>query len=371
MDSYQRTIEHLLEGTGIGTREDSPCQIQVHDPRFYRRALRHNTLGLGESYMEGWWDCDHLEDFFYRLLRAGMEREMKPGLKDLLVAFTTLWNNPQSRSRARTEVASHYDRGNDLYQAMLDRRMIYSCAFWDNAQNLEEAQEHKLDLTCRKLRLEPGQKLLDIGCGWGGLARYAAERYGVSVVGITLSPQQVELAREICKGMDISIQLQDYRDVQGSFDRVVSIGMFEHVGGRNYDPFMDSVQRVLKPDGLFLLHTIGSEIEVKHADPWLQKYIFPGSRLPSAVQITRSMEMKFRLEDWQNLGPNYNLTLRAWLENFEKNWHGLREKYGDGFFRMWKYYLSVSAATFSSRKNNLWQIVMAHRGNLPYYQSLR
>ncbi|HUX85116.1 MAG TPA: cyclopropane fatty acyl phospholipid synthase [Chitinophagaceae bacterium] len=371
MDPYQRTIEHLLEGTGIGTREDSPCRIQVHDPRFYRRVLRHNTLGLGESYMEGWWDCDNIEDFFYRLLRAGMEREMKPGLRDLAVAFTTLWNNPQSRTRARREVSSHYDRGNDLYHAMLDRRMIYSCAFWDHADNLDQAQEHKLDLTCRKLKLEPGQKLLDIGCGWGGLARYAAERYGVSVVGITLSPQQVELAREACKGMDISIQLQDYRDVQGSFDRVVSIGMFEHVGGRNYDSFMDSVHRVLKPDGLFLLHTIGSEKEVKHADPWLQKYIFPGSRLPSAVQITRAIEMKFRLEDWQNFGPNYNLTLRAWLQNFEKNWPSLREKYGDGFFRQWKYYLSCAAATFSSRKNNVWQIVMAHRNHLPYYQSIR
>jgi cyclopropane-fatty-acyl-phospholipid synthase len=371
MNAARQTVERLLDPTGIRINGPSAWDIQVHEQGWYARVLRQGSLGLGESYLEGWWDCGNLYECFFRILSARLDKTLKYTLKDLWQIALARSFNSQSRRRSLKVARMHYDAGNDIYSAMLDKRMIYSCAFWDKASSLDEAQQHKLDLICRKLKLTPGLRLLDIGCGWGGLARYAAEHYGVAVVGITISSEQARLATGLCKGMDVEIRELDYRDLEGSFDRVVSVGMFEHVGPRNYNHFMKIVLDHLTDDGLFLLHTIGGETEVQQTDPWIEKYIFPGSMLPSAVQIMKSIEQKFILEDWQNLGMNYSPTLIAWLENFERNWPSLQQKYGDSFYRMWKYYLSVSAASFRSRKNNVWQLVLSKAGNTNYYASVR
>ena len=183
--------------------------------------------------------------------------------------------NYQSKARAFQIGEHHYDLGNDLFEKMLDKRMIYSCGYWKNAKTLDEAQEAKLDLICRKLYLKPGMKVLDIGCGWGGFAFFAAEKYGVEVVGVSVSKEQIAYAEAKRGKLPVTFLLQDYRDITGSFDRVVSVGMFEHVGYKNYTEFMTVVNRCMKDDGLCLLHTIGATITSFHPDPWIQKYIFP------------------------------------------------------------------------------------------------
>ena len=205
-------------------------------------------------------------------------------------------------------------------------------------------------------------RVLDIGCGWGGLARYAAETHGVRVTGVTVSERQVELAREVCRGLPVEIRLQDYREVEGRFDRVVSVGMFEHVGVDNYRTYMQVVHRCLGAGGLCLLHTIGGNTSVRAVDPWVRAHIFPNSMLPSAAQIAAAAEGLFVIEDWQSLGPHYDRTLMAWHANFAAAWERLRAAYDERFFRMWRYYLLASAGSFRSRSNQLWQIVFSKGG---------
>jgi cyclopropane-fatty-acyl-phospholipid synthase len=245
---------------------------------------------------------------------------------------------------------------------MLDRRMVYTCAYWNGATTLDEAQENKLDLVCRKLGLSPGMRVLDIGCGWGAFGKFAAERYGAQTVGITVSREQVELGRELCRGLPVTFELQDYRDLQGRFDRVVSLGMFEHVGEKNYRTFMQTVRRALADDGLFLLHTIGSPRTVHATDPWIGRYIFPNSLIPSAEQISRAFDGLFVLEDWHSFGADYDKTLMAWWHNFDELWPTLRDRYGDRFYRRWRYYLLTCAGSFRARSNQLWQVVLSPRG---------
>ena len=279
--------------------------------------------------------------------------------------------NLQKPSRAFQIGRHHYDIGNDLFSRMLDRRMIYSCGYWKNATTLDEAQEAKLDLVCRKLGLCPGMRVLDIGCGWGGTARFAAERYGVAVVGITVSEKQVQLAQEACAGLDIDIRLQDYRQLDGTFDRVLSIGMFEHVGCKNYRAFMRVVRDRLVDDGLFLLHTIGSNRSVTRTDPWTERYIFPNSMLPSAAQIAAAAEGTLVIEDWHSFGPDYDTTLMHWHRNFVEHWSELVDRYDERFHRMWRYFLLSSAGSFRARHNQLWQVVLSPSGVPGGYRALR
>jgi cyclopropane-fatty-acyl-phospholipid synthase len=254
---------------------------------------------------------------------------------------------------------------------MLDKQMAYSCGYWRDAGNLDEAQENKLDLICRKLGLQPGTKVLDIGCGWGSLAKYAAEKYKAEVVGITVSQEQVDLARKICGGLPVEIKLMDYRDIRGQFDRIVSVGMIEHVGYKNYRTFMEVTHRCLQGDGLFLLHTIGSNKSRTSVDPWINKYIFPNGMLPSIKQLGSAIEGLFVMEDWHNFSADYDKTLMAWDGRFEDSWEKLKSKYDEGFHRMWRYYLLSCAGSFRARKNQLWQIVLSKRGISGGYQSLR
>ncbi len=228
--------------------------------------------------------------------------------------------NAQKRSKAYVIGERHYDISNNLFSVMLDRGLNYSCGYWEKAKTLDEAQEAKLDLICRKIGLRSGMKVLDIGCGWGGFAKYAAEKYGTTIHGVTVSREQAKFANKFCQGLDVTIELKDYRELKEKFDRIVSIGMFEHVGCRNYRSYMKVVHRCLKAVGLFLLHTIAGNTSVNSTDPWVNKYIFPNSMLPSAKQIASAAEGLFVLEDWHSLGQYYDRTLMAWHNNFTKNW---------------------------------------------------
>ncbi len=367
---FRNRIERLLSYADVKIGGSRPWDIEVHNDALYRRVLAQGPLGAGESYMDGWWDCTALDEFFYRVTAADLEARVRPATEFFRVLGAKLVNL-QRPSRAFHVGRRHYDIGNELYRHMLGERMIYSCAYWRDAATLEQAQEAKLDLVCRKLGLRPGMRVLDIGCGWGGAARFAAERYEVEVLGITVSAEQVSLARELCRGLPVEIRLQDYRDVEGSFDRVFSLGMFEHVGCRNYATFMRIVRGCLKPDGLFLLHTIGSNRSVTRANAWTERYIFPNSMLPSAKQIGSAIEGMFVLEDWHSFGPDYDTTLMCWFRNFDEHWDALRADYGERFYRMWKYFLLSSAGSFRSRKNQLWQIVLSPSGVPGGYSSVR
>ncbi|MFI5140386.1 MAG: cyclopropane fatty acyl phospholipid synthase [Sphingobacteriales bacterium] len=371
MDSYKKTILHILEGSGIEINGPNTWDMQVHNEKLYQRILRSGSLGLGEAYIEGWWDCGELEEFFFRAFRADLEQRIMNNFTTYFQIAKASILNLQTKIKSLEVAKIHYDAGNDLYKSMLDKWMMYSCAYWENASTLDEAQEHKLDLICRKLKLSPGLRVLDIGCGWGGLAKYAAEKYNVSVTGITISMEQAKLAVENCHDLPVDIRIQDYRDMHEKFDRIVSVGMFEHVGYKNYDKFMAAVSGLLEDEGIFLLHTIGGNEPVKNTDPWINKYIFPNSMIPSPEQICKAISGKFRIEDWHNFGRHYYLTIMAWLQNFERNWPQLSKKYNAQFYRMWKFYLCSSAATFRARKNNLWQIVFSKENSLADYASVR
>ena len=370
MDRLKDTTQELLSLADVRIGGGRPWDITVHDQKFYQRALSQGSLGLGESYMDSWWDCQRLDEFFFRVLRARLQSRVKksPGLVyQVLLARIT---NRQSRKRVFEIGESHYDLGS-LFEHMLDERMVYSCAYWKEARTLDEAQENKLELICRKVGLQAGMKVLDIGCGWGSLARYAAEKHGAKVVGITVSKEQVEQGKRLCAGLPVEIRLQDYRDVSEKYDRVVSVGMFEHVGYKNYRTYMEVVHRCLKDDGLFLLHTIGGNKSVRSVDPWMNKYIFPNGMLPSVKQIGQAIEGLFVMEDWHNFSADYDRTLLEWHRNLEQHWDALKSRYDDRFHRMWTYYLLSCAGAFRARGNQLWQIVLSKDGVLGGYHSLR
>jgi len=375
MASFARSrVEALLDDADVKVGGERPWDIQVHDQRFYRRALLQGSLGLGEAYMDGWWDAGSLDGLLHRLLAAHLDRRV-PGFPDWLHGLRASLINLQARRRSFTVGERHYDLGNELFEAMLGPQMMYSCAYWPGADNLQAAQEAKLDLVCRKLQLAPGMRLLDIGCGWGEALRFAAERYGVRGVGITVSREQAHLASERCAAFPIEIRVQDYRELTGGFDRILSIGMFEHVGVRNYAAFFDTARRCLADGaadgGLLLLHSIGGNISAIHTDPWIARYIFPNSMLPSPAQLGSALEGRMVIEDWHNFGTDYDRTLQAWRDNIEAAWDSLPARYDERFRRMWRYYLAVSMAGFRARHLQLWQLVLSPQGMPGGYRSLR
>jgi cyclopropane-fatty-acyl-phospholipid synthase len=371
-NKYESLVRELFSLTDIEINGSNPWDIQIHDKRFYKRAVTEVELGLGESYMDKWWDVEKLDEMIYRIIRADLQNKVKHNLKVALQLAGYWLINMQARRRAFIIGEKHYDLGNELFQNMLDKRMNYSCAYWKNANTLDEAQENKLDLLCKKLYLKSGMKVLDIGCGWGAFGKYAAEKYDVEVIGITVSIEQVALGKELCKGLPVEFRLQDYRDVNEKFDRIVSVGMIEHVGHKNYKEYFRIAERNLKDDGLFLLHTIGEVRSGINTDAWTHKYIFPNGALPSIALLAKAAENLFIIEDLHSIGADYDKTLMAWYDNFNSSWNKIKVKYNERFYRMWKYFLLSSAGAFRARrKNQLWQIVLSKNGVLGGYYSVR
>ncbi len=369
------TMEHrankLLQIAGIHINGHQPWDIQIRNNRFYARVLKDGALGLGESYMDEWWDCEQLDVFFERVLRAGLDEKVNRVFQTKIKNVLAKIINFQSKHRAKDVAKKHYNLGNNLFEAMLDPYMIYSCGYWQNVNNLADAQQEKLKLICEKLQLKPGMRLLDIGCGWGGLARYAAENYSVKVVGVTISKEQHAYAKEYCKNLPVEIRLQDYRDLNEHFDRIVSVGMFEHVGHPNYDTFMCTANRCLSKDGLFLLHTIGVNVTTLFANDWIIKYIFPHGMLPSVAQIAKAAEPYFVIEDWHNFSAYYDPTLMSWHKNFVAHWDKLKASYDERFYRMWTYYLLSCAGGFRARAIQLWQVMFSKHGIVGGYIAAR
>jgi len=355
------TIRDMFQETGIQINGSNPWDIHVHDQRWYRRVISEKSLGFGESYMDGWWDCRRIDEMIHRLLSGRLEEKVRGNIRYLVRFLPAVFFNLQSRVRSRIIADRHYDLGNDLFFSFLDPYLQYSCGYFRDTEDLARAQVNKLDLIAGKLELSPGESLLDIGCGWGGLARYAAENHGCRVTGVNISQEQLKHARDFCSGLPVNFLDQDYREITGKYDKIVSVGMFEHVGSKNYRTFMRVVHDCMERDGIFLLHTIGSNKSRRGCDPWISKYIFPIGMLPSLAQISRSTEKLMVIEDVHNLGPHYDRTLMAWNRNFQAAWPELNRKhprYDARFKRMWEYYLMSCAGAFRARYIQLWQIVM-------------
>ena len=354
-------FEHLLAAADIRIGGDRPWDPQVHRQRLYSRVLAQGSLGLGEAYMDGDWDCQRLDEFFYRILHHGLDAEIHP-VRLALHALRARVINLQTARRAWQVGRSHYDLGNEFYAAMLDPRLTYTCGYWREADSLAAAQEAKLDLICRKLALKPGQRVLDIGCGWGSFMGFAAERYGIECVGVTVSREQARLGAERYRGLPVEFRVADYRELDERFDHIVSVGMFEHVGHKNHRNYLECARRCLAPDGLFLLHTIAKAYTQTGTDPWIDRYIFPNGEIPSLAQIAGAAERLFVVEDVHNFGADYDRTLLAWHANVEHAWPRFAERYGERFRRMWRYYLLCCAGAFRARKLQLLQLVLSPHG---------
>ncbi len=364
MTLQETAVREILKQIGINIGGANPWDIHVKDDRTYPRALRDKNLGLGESYMEGWWDCPRVDEFIYRVLIGGIDGQIRGGWKLTIPYLKALLFNRQSRRLSGEVAKKHYNLDNNLFISFLDSYNQYSCAFFDGVNDLNQAQLKKLDLICRKLELKAEDHLLDIGFGWGGLAKYAAQKYGCKVTGINIAIEQIRYAKEFCRGLPVKILERDYRDLDGTYDKIVSVGMFEHVGVKNYREFMRTAHRCLKHDGIFLLHTIGSNESKIKADAWITKYIFPNGMLPSIAQISKAAEGLFVIEDLHNLGPHYDKTLLAWNHNFQNAWPKLKDRFDERFKRMWEYYLLSCAGAFRARDIQLWQIVLTKHGRI-------
>jgi cyclopropane-fatty-acyl-phospholipid synthase len=362
MANAETTILELLDLAEIKINGSQPWDLQVHDNRLYERILRDSSLGLGEAYMDGWWDCESIDGFICRVLTERLDDKVRNNTRMVFQVARARLINRQSSARAYEVGKKHYDLGNDLYKAMLDKRLNYTCAYWKNASNLDEAQEAKLELVCKKIGIYPGMRILELGCGWGSFAKYAAEKHGAKILGVTVSKEQVALGMDLCKGLPVELRLQDYREVSGKYDAVISIGVMEHVGYKNYRTYMEVTDRCLKEDGIAFFHTIGGNESGTTGDAWLTKYIFPNGMTPSIEQLGKAMAGLFVMEDWHNLCPNYDRTLQAWYANFEQAWPELKDKYGERFHRMWRYYLMSCAGGFRARSMQLWQVVLTRTG---------
>ena len=377
MEKVEKLFTEAMALGDIQVNGDRAWDFQVKNPAIWQRMLKDGSMGVGEGYVEGWWDVESLDGFLFRIRKYKVLEALSDvfggSLQNRLYVLQSKMLNLQDKEKSKRVAKEHYDIGNDLYTRMLDPYMQYTCAYWKNAENLNQAQENKLDLICRKLKLEKGMRVLDIGCGWGGLLKFAAEKYGIIGVGVTLSKEQQKWGQESVKDLPVEILLTDYRDYSATpFDRVVSIGVLEHVGYKNHRDFMQIVSNHLKDDGLALLHTIGDSVSTTTTEPWVDKYIFPGGQIPSLQQLSSSWENILTIQDLHNIGIDYDLTLMSWHENFKQSWPELKDKYGEDFYRLWEYYLLSCAGSFRSGYLQLWQMVFTKQYNkLDRYEAER
>lgn len=407
--NVEKNLKNLLAQADIKINTDDPSRqwdIQVHKSEFYDRAIRGGTLAFGRSYMEGWWDCQDLTDFFTKVLEVRLEDKVsgimallnsyragglnEEGKASVKMIYNAWLNNPQDNDGSLKVGTTHYDAGNDLFQAMLGESMTYTCGYWQKseqglwkaAETLEEAQDHKLDMICKKLDLEAEDTVLDIGCGFGSFAKYAAEKYGAKVVGITISQEQLDFAKEDCKDLDVEFVFHDYLKLSKPpalaghlFDKIVSIGMFEHVGSKNYSNYFKFVDEHLKQGGISLIHTIGNDKETKMCEPWTATYVFPNSNLPTERQIRKTKPGHFFEQDFHEFGKgNYDPTIKIWHDNLMEAWSELsagNKKYTEKFRRMFKYYLNGSEALFKSGQGHLYQFVYSKGELKPSYKIVR
>jgi cyclopropane-fatty-acyl-phospholipid synthase len=368
-------VVELLGRAEIGTDGAEPWDLDVRDDRFYGRLIAQGSLGFGDSYVDGWWECPRIDELIHRLLSHDLEAEVGTGWGVRWQLLKAKLLNLQAPSRS-PEVAAHYDLGNQFFERVLGKTVMYSCAYWRRAGDLDAAQLDKIDLVARKLEVVPGDHVLDLGCGWGAIAEHLARVRGCRVTAVTISPAQAAYVRRRCADLPVEVIEADYRDPRveraGPYDKVACVGMMEHVGRKNYRSFLARCARLVKPDGLCLVHTIGTSVTTDVTDPWIERRIFPGSVLPSVVDVARAAEGELTLEDWHSLGADYDRTLIAWHDNFAGYVASGEFERGERFNRTWRYYLLSFAGCFRTRRTiQLWQMVFSPGGRKGGYVSVR
>lgn len=370
-------LQKILDEAGITINGNKPYDIHIHHPRVYIDVFLKQSIGAGEAYMNGLWDCEKLDELFYLVCRHKLYNKLRSNAwLSLINAKNTLIN--QQTPQKSLEVANqHYNLGNKMYEKMLGESMAYTCGYWKEADNLDAAQFAKYELTCKKMGLKPGDTVLEIGCGWGGLAKFMAEKYGCYVVAIDIAREPVKYATELCRDLPVNVYQCDYRDVSvynphnQLFDKIVSVGVLEHVGYKNYKVLMQLALKYLSDNGIFLLHSIGGNISKKSCEPWINKYIFPHGMIPSLKQLGDAFEQQCVIEDHHNFGAFYDKTLMAWHHNLNTHWPELKSQHDERFLRMMNYYLLSCAGGFRARDLQLWQFVLTKKGLLKGYQSIR
>ncbi len=373
IDSANFTV-HFWDGSVRQFGNGSDFTLYFKNKESLRKVLLDASLGFGEGYMNG--DIE-VEGDLRQVVRIGLLSDplQEKTRSSLFNSFKLNILQRNSKTVDKRSISHHYDLGNDFYRLWLDRKMLYSCAYFkSDSDSLEQAQLEKINLCCRKLQLQPNERLLDIGCGWGSLLITAAQQFGIHGVGITLSKEQLAYGRQqIAKeGVEDRVHLEylDYRDLpkmNQTFDKVVSVGMFEHVGKANMKNFLENVRTVLRPDGLLLLHTIGKTVE-EPTNNWIRKYIFPGCYLPDLGSILRNCtSLGLSFIDCENMRVHYSKTLDNWAERFEKNEARIRSMFDDRFIRMWRFYLAGCSTVFRMGNMHLFQLLFSAgvRNDLP------
>ena len=362
-------IDHQGKQSTFGT-DDRPVVVKLHRRGTLFRILRNPHLHLGECYMNGELDIEDgtLTDFL-RLLRINMSdfaTVKGSSFAPTLASVMQSWNTVKASLR---NVSFHYNLDDDLYRGFLDEDMHYSCAYFENLDDtLEAAQQAKCRHLMNKLCLQPGQRVLDIGSGWGSLAMYLAEHADVHVTGITLSTSQLRVANERVKNRNLGNQvrflLEDYRDHDSKYDAIVSVGMFEHVGKHNFATYFGRVKELLNPDGIATIHTIGSASEPTPTNPWIKRYIFPGGYIPSLSEVTKHIESnRLFISDIEVWRRHYALTLAAWNERFQSIRDEIKQRQGERFCRLWEFYLCACQTAFEHDSLVVFQIQLAHQNN--------
>jgi cyclopropane-fatty-acyl-phospholipid synthase len=331
--------------------------LVVHNPLFYKRIVRDGSLGLGEGYMQGYWDVenDKLMECIAIFLLNKLERKVKMNMWLSLWVLKQRWFRLPNWVRSKSDVSSHYDVGNDLYENFLDENMSYTCAYqYHPTDSIEQMQNQKHERVCRKLALKPGEHIADLGCGYGAMLIYAAQHYGITGVGATLSREQVEWGNakitELGLSDQIHLELKDYRDLEGVFDKIVSLGLLEHTFHEGYHSVMKKISSLLPVGGSVLMHSCGTREDPRNtSDPWINKHIFPGGRLPRLEELAlAARRVGFSVGHYEDLKPHYAETLRLWHKRYNDNLEKIRglKVYNEVFIRKWRYYLQACEAAF-------------------------
>lgn len=341
-----------------GTRR---WDIRVSDDRFFPSVLFQGSLGLGESYLRGWWTCEDLEELFYRLITGGLERISRALPVHMIGRLADRFVNQQTRDKSLRVAERHYNLGNDLFLSFLGAYKNYSCGLYESTQTLDEAQVAKMEKICHELDLRPGDRLLDVGGGWGEFARFAATRHGCHVTSINIADEQIAYATEYCGDAPVEIRKCDYREISGRYNKIAVIAMLTHVGYKNYRLFMEVMSRCLEPNGLILIETVGGHVSQTNCEPWTDKYIFPGGMIPSLEQLDRSVEGLFHRTRISEFGLSYVRTLRSWHQNLLAAWPTLRHRYDDSTRLMFEYFFLSCAGAFRARDLVYWHVLLSKR----------